>query len=78
MRSVILACAMAAALVACGQQAEEKIEAPAIPEGPGFTLTLEQPAQLTVPEGSPIRISEGDIGLRLQGNVANPNGRADV
>lgn len=73
MRSVILACAMALALVACNRQPEEKVEAPPVSEGPGYTLTLEQPAQLTVPEGSPIRISEGDIGLRLQGDVANPN-----
>lgn len=73
MRSVILACAMALALAACNQQPEEQAEAPPIPEAPGYTLSLEQPAQLTVPEGSPIRISEGDIGLRLQGHVANPN-----
>lgn len=73
MRSVILACAMAVALVACERQTEEKVEAPSIPEESGFTLTLEQPAQFAVPEGSPIRISEGDIGLRLQGNVANPS-----
>jgi len=73
MRSVILACAMAAALVACGQQAEEKVEAPPIPEGPGYTLTLAEPTQLTVPEGSPIRVAVGDIGLRLEGNVANPS-----
>lgn len=70
MRSVILACAMALALAACNQQPEEKAEAPPVPEAPGYTLSLEQPAQLTVPDGSPIRISEGDIGLRLQGHVA--------
>ncbi len=73
MRSVILAVAMAAALASCGPQAEEKVEVPPVPEGPGYTLTLAQPAQLTVPEGSPIRISEGDIGLRLQGSVTDPS-----
>jgi hypothetical protein len=73
MRSVILACAMAAALAACGQQAEEKVEAPPIPEGPGYTLALEQPAQLTLPEGSPISVTEGDVGLRLQGHLASPS-----
>jgi len=75
MRSVIFAVAMAAALAACGaQDAPETAEAPVVaPQGPGYVLTLTDPAQLATPEGSPIRISTGDIGLRLQGNLANPN-----
>lgn len=72
MRSKVLLCLMVLALAACSQEpAEQEAPAEIAPAGPHFALTLTSAQQLTLPEGSPIRISAADGGLRLEGYVAN-------
>lgn len=69
---VLLASLMVLVSAGCSREAAKQEAPPAAAPAPAsFAVTLSAASQLSVPAGSPIRISAVDGGLRLQGYVAN-------
>lgn len=74
MRSIVLACLLTVSVMACSREPAKEAPPSQAPAQPGFALTLQSADQLSLPEGSPIRISQGEArGLRLQGHVSAPS-----
>lgn len=75
MRTAILACFTVLALAACSPQPAKQDAPPAATTtaGPSYSVTLTSPDQLTLPANSPIHVTAGEQGLRLQGVVVNPS-----